>query len=134
MRGLLRHLAGEGRTILISSHLLSEVQQTVDDVVIIAHGKLVQASSLDELAVVNVNRTVVQAADPAALMALAERNQWSLRPREQQPDAAEVTGPSAEEIGHACFAAGVELHQLATQHDGLEGSFLALTEGQGSMR
>ena len=50
LRRFLRSLAAEGRTVLISSHVLSEVQQTVDDVVIIARGRLVRAGSLDELA------------------------------------------------------------------------------------
>ncbi len=49
LRGFLRHLAGQGRTILVSSHVLSEVQQTVDDVVIIARGRLVRASTLADL-------------------------------------------------------------------------------------
>src|SRR5690606_26228300 len=49
LRGLLRHLAAEGRTVLVSSHVLSEVQQTVDDVVIIARGRLVHASPLADL-------------------------------------------------------------------------------------
>src|SRR5665647_1718671 len=50
LRALLRHLAREGRTVLVSSHVLSEVQQTVDDVIIIAKGRLVHASSLADLA------------------------------------------------------------------------------------
>jgi ABC-2 type transport system ATP-binding protein len=137
MRGLLRHLAGEGRTILISSHLLSEVQQTVDDVVIIAQGKLVHASSLEHLAHLAQNRTLVAPADPEAFRSVAERNQWEVQQPPGQdgpPVRVEVVGPTAREIGHACFAAGVELHQLATQLEGLEDTFLALTEGQGGMR
>ncbi|HEU4675145.1 MAG TPA: ATP-binding cassette domain-containing protein, partial [Motilibacteraceae bacterium] len=49
LRGFLRHLAAEGRTVLVSSHVLSEVAQTVDDVVIIARGRLVRTASLAEL-------------------------------------------------------------------------------------
>ena len=50
LRGFLRALAAEGRTVLVSSHVLSEVEQTVDDVVIIARGRLAHASSLTDLA------------------------------------------------------------------------------------
>ena len=49
LRGFLRHLADEGRTLLISSHMLSEVEQTVDDVVIIANGKRVAQGTIEEL-------------------------------------------------------------------------------------
>jgi len=49
LRGFLRYLAGEGRTVLLSSHVLAEVQQTVDDVVIVARGRLVLACPLTEL-------------------------------------------------------------------------------------
>jgi ABC-2 type transport system ATP-binding protein len=134
MRGLLRHLAGEGRTILISSHLLSEVQQTVDDVVIIAQGKLVHASPLEELAKLSENRTLVVPADPQALMAVAREQRWPIQQAPDNPAGAHIIGPTAQQIGHACFAAGVELYQLATQQEGLEGTFLQLTSGQGGMR
>src|SRR5690606_1363192 len=49
LREFLRYLAGQGRTVLVSSHVLAEVQQTVDDVVIIAKGRLIRESSLAEL-------------------------------------------------------------------------------------
>jgi ABC-2 type transport system ATP-binding protein len=134
LRGFLRHLAAQGRTVLISSHVLSEVQQTVDDVVIIAQGKLVHSSSLAELEKLAVARTLVVPANPKALLAVAMARQWRLEQAPVSPTAAIITGPSAAEIGYACFAGGVELHQLATQREGLEGLFLQLTEGQGAMR
>jgi len=139
MRGLLRHLAGEGRTILISSHLLSEVQQTVDDVIIVAHGRLVHSSTLADLEKLSEARTLVVAADPGALVALAERSGWRVAmlpapPGGGQPQGIDIVGTSAAEIGHACFAAGIELRQLASQAEGLEAAFLALTEGRGTMR
>ena len=49
LRGFLRHLAAQGRTVLVSSHMLSEVEQTVDDVVIIANGRFVRQGSMDSL-------------------------------------------------------------------------------------
>jgi ABC-2 type transport system ATP-binding protein len=134
MRGLLRHLADDGRTVLISSHLLSEVQQTVDDVVIIAQGRLVHASSLEDLAHLAENRTLVVPADRRQFQTVVDHFKWELDELPDKPGQVQVVGPTAREIGHACFAAGVELHQLATQREGLEDAFLALTEGQGGMR
>lgn len=131
IRDLLRHLAGQGKAVLVSSHLLSEVQQSVDDVVIIAHGRLVHASPLAELASARENRTDVTAADPEALSRLAQERGWSLT---TAPTGTVLVGPTAAEIGHAAFTAGVELHQLTTQKGGLEAAFLALTEGQGDIR
>ncbi|MDR3068017.1 MAG: ABC transporter ATP-binding protein [Cellulomonas sp.] len=132
IRDLLRHLAGQGKAVLVSSHLLSEVQQSVDDVVIIAHGRLVHASPLADLAAdLEENRTDVVAADAEALARLAQDQGWTFTPG---PSGAVVVGPTAAEIGHAAFAAGVELHQLATQQGGLEAAFLALTEGHGDIR
>jgi ABC-2 type transport system ATP-binding protein len=132
IRDLLRALADSGKSVLVSSHLLAEVQQSVDNVVIIAHGRLVHMSSLEDLAREHEqDRTEVVAADPVALVRLAEAHGWTLR---TDPHTTVVVGPSAAQIGHAAFTAGVELHQLATQRSGLEAAFLALTEGQGAIR
>jgi ABC-2 type transport system ATP-binding protein len=67
LRGFLRYLAGEGRTVLISSHVLSEVQQTVDDVVIVVHGKLVRQASLAELDDPSTRSVHIRTPDPDAL-------------------------------------------------------------------
>jgi ABC-2 type transport system ATP-binding protein len=126
MRGLLRDLARQGRTVLISSHLLSEVQQSVDDVVIIAHGRLVQAIPLAQLAALDRPHTLVEPARPEPFKELARDLGWGLR---ETPEGFEVTGATAAELGHTCFIAGLELHQLASSRPALEATFLALTEG-----
>jgi ABC-2 type transport system ATP-binding protein len=126
LRDLLRRLAQAGRTVLISSHLLSEVQQSVDDVVIIAHGRLVLSGPLADLAQLDQPHTLVRPGDPAAFAELARQRAWA--PREV-PEGVELIGPTATEIGHACFLAGLELHQLASRRPALEATFLALTEG-----
>ncbi len=64
LRGFLRHLAAQGRTVLVSSHVLGEVQHTVDDVVVIARGRLVHASSLPELAAMAGVRSYVETPTP----------------------------------------------------------------------
>src|SRR5690606_31747895 len=76
LRALLRHLAREGRTVLVSSHVLAEVQQTVDDVVIISRGRLAHSSTLGELAQLAKPVVVVGSPDPGALDRLVPEHRW----------------------------------------------------------
>ncbi|HPU13929.1 MAG TPA: ATP-binding cassette domain-containing protein [Aeromicrobium sp.] len=124
MRHLLRTFAAEGRTVLISSHVLGEVQHTVDDVVIISRGELVHASSLDGLRALAQPKVVVAGPDPAALSGLVAQHGWTAA---EVSGGLEVHAATAAEIGAAAFAAGVELHQLADAGVGLEEVFLQLT-------
>lgn len=130
LRGLLRHLAAEGRTVLVSSHVLSEVQQTVDDVVIIARGRLVHASPLADLARLTVPTVTVAAPDAAALARLVEER-WAGQVVSGEPGRLVLARVAAAEVGAAAHAAGLELHQLATSAPGLEDVFLNLTNGGG---
>ena len=125
LRGFLRALAAEGRTVLVSSHVLSEVEQTVDDVVIIARGRLAHASSLAELA--GMARVQVRAVSPdaAGLAALVERSAWT-RTAVADPRVADLLDVDAATVGAAAFAAGLELHELTSRDPGLEGLFLQL--------
>ena len=124
LRRLLRTFADEGRTVLISSHVLTEVQHTVDDVVIIAGGRLVHSSSLAGLADLAEPETYVESPGADALTRLAADRGWTTR-----PDGAGLvaTGVAAAEIGAAAYAAGVELHQLASRGPALEDVFLRIT-------
>jgi ABC-2 type transport system ATP-binding protein len=124
MRGLLRAFADEGRTVLISSHLLSEVQHTVDDVVIIARGRLVHASSLADLGSLAARETYAESPAADALTRLCDDRGWSHR---QDGAGLVVADVPAAEIGGAAYAAGVELHQLTSRDVGLEDVFLRLT-------
>ena len=120
LRGFLRMLAAEGRTVLVSSHVLSEVEQTVDDVVIIARGRLAHASSLPDLA--RMARVQVRAVSPdaAGLAALVERSAWT-RTDAGDPRVAELWDVDAATVGAAAFAAGVELHELTSRDPGSKG-------------
>jgi ABC-2 type transport system ATP-binding protein len=128
LRDLLRALAAQGRTVLVSSHVLSEVQQTVDDVVIIAGGRLVHASTLEELSRLAAPRVRVASPDAAGLAALVAAGGW---PGAQvAAGVVELTDTDVATVGHAAHAAGLELHELATQGAGLEDVFLRLTSPQ----
>ena len=124
LRHLLRRFADEGRTVLVSSHVLAEVQHTVDDVVIIARGRLVHASSLADLAGLAAPETYVESPDLPALTRLCEQRGWEARPAER---GLLLTGVAAAEVGAAAYAGGLELHQLASRGTGLEDVFLRLT-------
>ena len=132
LRGLLRHLAAEGRTVLVSSHVLSEVEQTVDDVVIIAGGRLVHSSSLAQLAALAEPSVRVSTPDAAGLHRLIAEAGWADRVEPTapgEPGVAVIHRIAAAEIGARAFAAGLELHELAPRDVGLEGVFLRLVGG-----
>ena len=125
LRSFLRSLAAEGRTVLISSHVLSEVQQTVDDVVIIARGRLVRSGPLAELSGSAAVRAVTP--DPAGLVAALVAA--GVQARAPRPGEVLATGTTPADVGHAAFRAGVELHGLAPAASDLESIFLELVEG-----
>jgi ABC-2 type transport system ATP-binding protein len=126
LRRLLRTFADEGRTVLVSSHVLTEVQHTVDDVVIIAGGRLVHASPLSGLADLAEPETFVVSPDAGGLARLAADRGWETRP---DGSGVTVTGVPADEVGAAAYAAGLELHQLASRGLELEDVFLRITGG-----
>ena len=130
LRGLLRGLAREGKTVLVSSHVLSEVQQTVDDVVIISRGSLVQAGTLAELAGNGAVRVRVRTPRREALITALQVTGDGSPPTGLDPtgpDEILVTGLTPSDIGRRAFLAGVELHELAQQTNDLESLFLELT-------
>ena len=114
---------------LVSSHVLSEVEQTVDDVVIIARGRLVHASSLAELAALAEPSVRVTSPDATGLERMITAAGWAdlVEPAAAgQPGVAVIHRVTAPEIGARAFAAGLELHELVPRDVGLEGIFLRL--------
>lgn len=126
LRDFLRGFAAEGGTVLLSSHVLSEVQQTVDDVVIISQGTLRHQSSLNELRA-QVNDYVVVRSPHQDKLADFASKRFAKTARVVTPDEAHITGATAAEVGAAAFADGLEVHELSTRGDSLEDVFLRLT-------
>ena len=126
MRGLLRALADEGRTVLLSSHVLSEVQQTVDDVVVIRHGRIVFDGPLSDLEA-GTARVRVDALDRTALAAALAAAGARVDPAEQPARGLVVAGLDAARTGEVARDAGIALTHLSDEGDGLESVFLALT-------
>ncbi|MFN8121561.1 MAG: ATP-binding cassette domain-containing protein [Thermoleophilia bacterium] len=126
LREMLRALAAQGRTVLVSSHVLSEVAQTVDDVVIIARGRLVRAATLDALLAEARRELRVRSPDAAALAAALE-GMGALVTRDGD-GALSVDGVDAERVGDLCRDRGWALHELAPSVERLEDVFLRLVE------
>ena len=125
MRGLLRRFADRGGSVLLSSHLLAEIEAIADDLVIIGGGRIVaQGPKTDLLAVAG---TIVRSPDPGTL--LAALGSAGL-PTTRRPDGTVHVDASIEEVGRIAAAAGAVLSELrAADGAGLEEMFLQLTAG-----
>ncbi len=126
LRGFLRALAAEGRTVLVSSHVLSEVEQTVDDIVVITRGHRVHQGALADLEAGPV-RVLVRTPAPDALRAAVADHLPGASVEDLPDGALRVVGAPAAAVGHAAHVAAVELHELATEPSDLEQLFLAMT-------
>ncbi|MCX4776641.1 ABC transporter ATP-binding protein [Streptomyces sp. NBC_01264] len=126
VRGLFRRLASEGRTLLVSSHMMAEMEHTADRIVVIGRGRLIADESLAEFSARHASRGVrVHTPDPAALEAVLVGEGGSVR-REGGP-AVRVTGLTAARIGELAHRHRIVLHELATDASSLESVFLFLT-------
>ncbi|MDX6377467.1 MAG: type transport system ATP-binding protein [Gaiellaceae bacterium] len=123
LRDFLRSMAAEGRTVLVSSHVLAEVAQTVDDVVVIHRGRLVEQGPVERLTA--GAGVLVRTPRPAELRGALEREGLAVA----DGGAGELIVDTADpaRVGDVAFAAGVPLHELTARSTSLEESFLALT-------
>ncbi len=124
LRTLLRDLADEGRTLLVSSHVLAEVEQTADDVLILARGRVVRQSTMADLWAGQEARTLVETPTPERLrQALDEaRIGYDVGTGDDLRVRA-----ARQRVGEVAASAGVVLHRLAERPDALEDLFLTLT-------
>jgi ABC-2 type transport system ATP-binding protein len=126
MRGLLRALADEGRAVLVSSHLMSELEGTADDLVVIGRGRLIAETTVDELlaarSTASVNLRTPQAAEAMTLLARAGGTVTSAG-----QDQLLVTGLDVAVIADLAAEHGLRVHELASQRPSLEEAFLELT-------
>lgn len=124
LRNLLRSRAAEGNTVFVSSHLLGEVEQLADDVVVVNQGRLVTQGPLAEL---RQSASLVRAASPHALQSALEEAGGIVE--NGQPDTLVIRGLSLEQIGEQAFRAGIALQELSPHTDSLEDRFFAWTGG-----
>jgi ABC-2 type transport system ATP-binding protein len=127
LRGFFRHLAGEGRTVLVSSHQLAEVQEVADRAVILNRGRLVRAGTIGELSAGTTTAVVRGPALAPLQQALASAGFSG----STEPDGTlRVSTDQLAQIGHLAFVNNVELHELRLEEFDLERLFFSLTEGE----
>jgi ABC-2 type transport system ATP-binding protein len=134
MRGFLKGLAHEGRTVLVSSHLLSEMQLLADDVVIIAAGKLIRQGPVEQVLGSMAQGGRVRVRTPQAEELVAVLREQSATVETDEQGVLLVSGIDAPAIGRAALTAKVELHELTPERPDLERVFLELTAGKAGIR
>jgi ABC-2 type transport system ATP-binding protein len=125
IRNLLRSLAAQGRTVLVSSHLMSEMAQTADHLVVIGRGKLIASAPVADV-IASVNADFVRVRSPQSI-ALAELLRGKGASVTEEADALAVKGVDMVAIGDLAASAGLVLHELSQQSASLEEAFMELT-------
>ncbi|MGW1138958.1 ABC transporter ATP-binding protein [Streptomyces zhihengii] len=128
VRGLFARLAAEGRTVLVSSHLMREMEHTAEELVVIGRGELIAAESLAAFSARGTRRTVtVRTPDTAALAAVLTAEGGELRT--EADGSCTVTGLAADRVGGLAHRHRLMLHELTPQASSLEEAFMELTAG-----
>lgn len=126
LRNLLKQLAGEGRSVFVSSHLLSEMALLADQLVVIGRGRLITSGAIDDFLRSNARTSVlVRSPDMARLgPALAEQGGYAAP---EADGSYAVTGIPQNQIGNIAHAVGARVHELLTRQATLEEAFLDAT-------
>jgi ABC-2 type transport system ATP-binding protein len=126
VRNLLKSLAGEGRTIFVSSHLMSEMALTATDLVVIGRGQLIADTTVDDFIASNTEATVLVRTPGADRLAGLLRSAGA-GVRDQEGGGLLVTGLDAARVGDLALEAGVAVHELSPVQASLEEVFMDLT-------
>ena len=130
LRELLRSLAAEGRTIFISSHVLAEVEQIVDEVLIIHRGKFVVQATPAELVARAAGGIRVRSPQAGRLRAALE--EAGVNVASSEGDLLTVADATTARVGEIAAAQGIVLHELAAESSTLEHAFIDLTTPEGA--
>jgi ABC-2 type transport system ATP-binding protein len=133
MRDLLKMLATQGRTVLVSSHLLSEMQVLADDVVIIAGGRLVTQGPMEQIMQAAPQDAQVRVRTPEPDKLISELGE-QVKVTRTEDGALLFSGVEPPMVGAAALRASVELHELVAERPDLERVFLELTAGKAAIR
>jgi ABC-2 type transport system ATP-binding protein len=126
VRTLMRELAGQGRTVFLSSHLMSEMALTADHILVIGRGRIIADATVSDIIARSSGTTVlVRSPHTAQLVELLRGPDVTCTVTE--PGVVEVAGTTAQVIGEAAAAAGLVLHELAPRRGTLEDSYMSLT-------
>ena len=126
IRNLMQTLAGDGRTVFVSSHLMNEMAVTAEHLIVVGRGKLIADVSVDEfIQQASLNTVRVRSPHAAALHALLAGPDIAITSIDR--GVLEVSGLNAERIGELAARAGLTLHELSPRQPSLEEAFMALT-------
>jgi ABC-2 type transport system ATP-binding protein len=125
-RNLLRQLASEGKTVFVSSHLMSEMSQTAEHLIVIGRGRLLADMSVEEF-VSSASKRSVRVRSPQATRLKELIAGPDVSVEEPEPSVLQVTGLSTELVGEAAAANGIVLYELVAQEASLEEAFMELT-------
>ena len=129
VRNLLKGLAAEGRTVFVSSHLMSEMALTAEHLIVIGRGKLIADTSVDDF-VARASQKVVVVRSPELERLRGELARPGVTFADAERGALEVHGLTAEQVGEAAAGAGIALHELTPQQASLEEAFMHLTQDE----
>jgi ABC-2 type transport system ATP-binding protein len=127
IRTLLKQLAGQGRTVFLSSHLMSEMALTADHVIVVGKGHLLRDQSMAQF-IADASADVVRVRSPQAEKLAALLTEDGAKVTPAGDDALEVEGRSSDQIGTVAAEARLTLFELTTQAASLEEAYMALTE------
>lgn len=128
VRTLVRFLAAEGRTVFLSSHLMSEMAQTADHVIVLGRGRVIADAPIAEVMAVRAGTVKVRTPRAGELEPLLRGE--GVRVTSLSPGLLEVAGREAAEVGELAAAAGIALHELTPVTASLEEAYLSLTAGE----
>jgi len=126
IRNLMKALASEGRTVFVSSHLMSEMENTADHLIVIGRGKLIADCTMAEF-IAQSSGAAVRVRTPSADEFTRAITAKGATVAADDDGALEVRGMSIEEIGDLAFTEGIRLHELAAVRASLEEAFMELT-------
>jgi ABC-2 type transport system ATP-binding protein len=127
VRQFARHLAGQGRTVFLSSHLMSEMAQTADHIIVLGRGRILADAPVDQI-LAGATRSAVRVRTPEVERLVAAINGPDITVTGVEAQLLEISGISAAQIGDAAAAAGVALHELTPLSASLEEAYLELTQ------
>jgi ABC-2 type transport system ATP-binding protein len=131
VRELLRDLAGEGRTVLVSSHLMSEMEETADHLVVLGHGRLLADLPMEELL---GRHTAVRVRSPQASLLARALDRAGARTELLDGGVLWIEGMDIVGVGDVAFLSGLRVHELTEVTESLEEAYLALTEDEVEFR
>ncbi len=127
VRTMVRYLASEGRTVFLSSHLMSEMSITADDIIVIGRGRILTSGTVQEVIASSTGSTVAVETPQASELVRLLQGEADSTVTSTGPSQLTVAGLDAPRIGEVAAANGIVLHQLTTQSASLEEAFMSLT-------